>query len=859
MITARPGSLPTKIPAFLCVLAIAAFAALSLSANGATRFYQWPWFFYWQILLIAPVGALAGMLLCTARLARFGGWLDGGLVLFTAANVIAALLSPFRPQSLNLALIPVSGVSLAYLGLDWIERDASARQRRTALLGETIGALMLLFVAVSLLLWLFADVLPALSAGSPLRDALRIRNLEPFGHSLYTAGAAVLSAPWLTVLAITGPRRWRRLRLSAAALALVLVTTTSSRGGAAAVVTMLACAATIWLFNSALSLRRRLLIAGCALAAAALAIAFDPRLNDLILNRRWSGIATESNRQHAAMVQAGWLMGCDRPLLGYGPGAVPLVYPRYRARLSGGTDNALQLHNAPAQIWAELGAAGIAALVLLLAGIVKLGIEILPMFPGRSNASGGPGLRPGAMAGGPPVLFPAAHLRAQATLIAFAGYAVFSLFDSQLDVPWFMFTVAALLIMLRVSSEDPATAAAGCPAISATAARVAGGLLLACLAAIVCPLVPDLRARELFWEAANSREAGDSDAFLVGAAHAAATAPLNPFYPTQIAAFHAEEYVRADNAVEQARAHDRCCEVLQRTLRVDPDQDYCHFNLGWLLLAQRPLEAEEHFRASARLSPYRAGVYLGLGLSLLEHDETAASIAFALEWANDPHAMSSPRWDTPERAAWRGRIADSLQRLAGRWIEEEPLTVSEQAQIRYVAALAGWWASRSADVATLVCCGSPDQRRFFQQLDAIERRTYVPDKAGAPDPWEELYVAWRDDAIPASLDAEQPAFAAALRRRIAAHRQSFAQLLTASVGGEAALVRFGRNERPGYSIMARNQDGFILRDVYIYPENLVAERYASFLFPEKGYLSDRLLLKTMNETAPNATTREIAK
>ena len=211
MTLARPGSLPTKIPASLGVLALVVFAALSLSTKSATRFYQWPWFFYWQVLLIAPIAVLAGRLLWRARLVRFGSWLDGGLVLFVAANVITALLSPFRPQSLNLALIPVAGVSVAYLGLDWIERAAAERARRIALLAEVIGALMILFVAVSLSLWLFAHVLPTWSARAPLGTALRIRNVEPFGHSLYTAGAAVLSAPWLAALGMTGSRRWRGL------------------------------------------------------------------------------------------------------------------------------------------------------------------------------------------------------------------------------------------------------------------------------------------------------------------------------------------------------------------------------------------------------------------------------------------------------------------------------------------------------------------------------------------------------------------------------------------------------------------------------------------------------------------------
>src|SRR5208283_5262286 len=242
MTMARPGSLPTKIPALLGGLAFVVFTALSLSTNAATRFYQWPWFFYWQVLLIAPIATLAGRLLCRARLARFGGWLDHGLVLLVAANVIAALFSPFRPQSLNLALIPVAGVSLAYLCLDWIGRDgAPERNRRAAILAEMIGASMILFVAASVAVWLFARVLPSWSAGAPLAAALRIRNAEPFGHSLYTAGAAVLSAPWLAALGIAGPRRWRGLRLLAAAFALGLVTASSSRGGVAAVITMLAC------------------------------------------------------------------------------------------------------------------------------------------------------------------------------------------------------------------------------------------------------------------------------------------------------------------------------------------------------------------------------------------------------------------------------------------------------------------------------------------------------------------------------------------------------------------------------------------------------------------------------------------
>ena len=835
MITARPGSLPTKIPAFLGGPAFVVFTALSLSTDAATRFYQWPWFFYWQVLLIAPIATLAGRLLCRARLACFGGWLDSGLVLLVAANLIAALLSPFRPQSLNLALLPVAGVSVAYLCLDWIEHAALKRTRRTAFFAEVVGASMMLFVAVSFGLWLFARVLPSWSAGATLAAALRIRNEEPFGHSLYTAGAAVLSAPWLAALGIAGPRRWRGPRLFAAALALGLVTTSSSRGGVVAVITLLACVVTIWLARSPFTRRRRLVLAAGALAAATLAVALDPRLRDLVLHRQWNNAAIESNRQHAAMLRAGWLMGCERPLVGYGPGAIPRIYPHYRAQLSGGTDNVLQLHNAPAQYWAELGLPGIAALILLLIGVFKLTRNAQFCRAG----SGAPALQSLA----------ASHLRAQAVLIAFAGYAVMSLFDYQLDVPWFIFTVAALLVMLRISLIDPAVSSTR-TTVSAVPARLAGGLLLAGLAAMAWPTAWDLRARQLFSEATDARESGDTAAFVAGAERAAAVAPQEPFYPTQLAAFYGAQFLQAGNETDQTRAHDRCCEFLRRTLRIDPDQDYGHFNLGWLLLADQPVEEGRHFRASARLSPYRGGVYLGLGLSLVGRDDDAAAVAFALEWANDPHAIGSPRWDLPPLSALRGRIAAALQRLAGRWLQEDTLSATEQARIRYVAALASWWVDRSADIAPLIRDSSPEQRRFFQYLDPIERRAYAPAPPRAPEPWEQLYIAWRDNTIPAARAGESPTFAAALHRRIGGHQNSFIRLLTDPTAGETALVRFGQNERPGYSVLARNQDGFPLRDLYIYPENLVVEKYASFLFPPKGYLPDRLLLETVNEIAP---------
>ena len=969
MTPARSGTLLTKLPALLGALALVVFAALSMSTNSATRFYQWPWFFYWQVLLIAPIAILAGRLFLCGRLVRFGSWLDCGLVLLAATNVIAALASPFRPQSLNLALIPVAGICLAYLCLDWIEREASrrpgsnesrphsqteissddrcrsllaraaaagpagdlnleiasklaptirtGRARRAALFAEIIGASMMLFVAVSFGLWLFARVLPAWFAGAHLAGALSIRNAEPFGHSLYVAGAAVLSAPWLAALGLTGSRRMRALWLFAAALALALVPTTASRGGVLALITMFGCTAAIWLARSSLTGRHRLLVIAGGLLAVAVVAGLDPRLRGLALRRQWSSAATESNQQHSAMLQAGWLMGCARPFIGYGPGTVPRVYPHYRAQLAGGTDNVLQLHNAPAQFWAELGVPGVAALLFLLIGIVQCGMGILPMS--GESVPRGMGILP--MSGDSSQrgmgILPMwhghfAHVWSLAVLIAFAGYAVMSLFDYQLDVPWFVAMVAALLVMLRVCSPGPAPAtgvsrnyafeprprpqsaqtprtqcrsllarstsssvrqaqddperesngsgpracrgAGDLPSVLASKLaptpamfRLTGALLLAGLAAMMWPTAFDLHARQLFAGAADARQAGDEAAFVAGAERAAAVSPREPFYLTQLAAFYGEQYLQAGDIAARDRARDRCCEYLRRALAIDPDQDYCQFNLGWLLLPQQPAEAEEHFRASARLSPYRGGVYLGVGLSLLARNEDSAATAFALEWLNDPHMLASPLWDEPPLSALRGRAAEALQRLAVRWLEHDALPAPDRDRIRYVAALADWWLGRSTDTTALIRFGSPEQRHFFQNLDAIERRSYTPSNTGAPGPWESLYLAWRGPTVPADLDADQPAFASALRRRIGAGQTSFARLLTQPTSTDAALLRLGRNERPGYSVLMRNQDGFPVRDLYVFPENLLVEKHLSFLFPKKGCLPDRLFLAALRD------------
>ena len=72
-------------------------------------------------------------------------------------------------------------------------------------------------------------------------------------------------------------------------------------------------------------------------------------------------------------------------------------------------------------------------------------------------------------------------------------------------------------------------------------------------------------------------------------------------------------------------------------------------------------------------------------------------------------------------------------------------------------------------------------------------------------------------------------------------------MLTQPPAAGTALVRLAQNERPGYSVLMRNQDGFPVRDLYIYPENVLVEKHFLFLFPQKGSVPDRLLLAALRE------------
>ncbi|MBC8039356.1 MAG: hypothetical protein H7Y06_02340, partial [Opitutaceae bacterium] len=96
---------------------------------------------------------------------------------------------------------------------------------------------------------------------------------------------------------------------------------------------------------------------------------------------------------------------------------------------------------------------------------------------------------------------------------------------------------------------------------------------------------------------------------------------------------------------------------LRATLSTNPDLEYAHYNLGWLLLESSPAASAAHFLESIRLAPQRGGVYLGIGLARIQLNDTDGAVrAFAAEWLLDPATAWSPVWNQPPLAALRSRI-----------------------------------------------------------------------------------------------------------------------------------------------------------------------------------------------------------
>jgi O-antigen ligase/tetratricopeptide (TPR) repeat protein len=786
----------------LGVLALVALAFVTFVYPSATRQHAWPFAAVVFALSVFPVLVLLFGILRGATWRLPPPAVRAGIAILALGAVVSAVTSPFSPASFA-RIWPTWGGCALYLWLHHLWSDPltppTDRSRRVV---HALAGAGVIFTVISLVF----------GTRGTWPYPWTARNPMPFGHSVYTAGALLLLLPWLASAAWLNRGARRLAWIVAGAAMLLTLASTGSRGAVLALAFSALLGVATMVASSSWRRRHKIALVGGALAVTTIAVLANARLRHLVIHRQWGVAELQSNEQRQSMLVAGWKLGLERPLLGWGPGSVPLAYPQVRASLDGGTENVLQLHNTPAQLWATLGTAGLAALALLVGGTLHA-IRRAPPSPSTLAAAAG-----------------------------LCSYGVMALLDHQLDIPAFTTLAAVNLAVLTAAARAPA------PTAPHRASRIAASLLISGgLAVALAPTLRDLSARRHYDAALTALGTGDGDAYLAALDRATSVAPHDPYFQHRAAAWLLEQRAAApDPARHRSLARDAAAR-LERSLASGVHQEFAHFTLGWVNLdLGQPDRAARHFAAAARLVPDKGGVYFGLGLAHEAAGRRPAAVrAFALELINDPRHLTSPTWEVPTLAPLRADArAEALTLLAG--------LVSRAPRASAVSAWQRWWSGEPVPPDDRLTLATPTAARLAATLSTLEAGGALPE-AVAGESWARVYTAWRasrDDAAtapPASkaflaLVPGNEALATTLARRAQRHRAAFRDFLTAPVGEDDALVRTYRRQRSGYGVLTLHPAGPPLLDLYVVQENRLVTEIIPDLFPPKGWLPGRALL-----------------
>ena len=700
-----------------------AVVILTVIDRGATRAYSTPWIFLFWFAQVAPILALVLRASPGARplLLPSRSWMVLFSV-FATTVLLSSWLSPFRGSSLLAALTPLAAVAAFILIHDAARHD---RERFIALGLRWITVAALTILGIGLGRW--GVLLVQTEAYKSVTGLLAVRNEFPLGHSNYTAGLALFITPWFGWLAWRnfGLTRWIWVGVTLAGLTLLF--SSGSRGG------LMGAAALGVLAVLNARVKRRILALLIVLAVTTtLALGYaHPRTRAMVFAR--SSTVQEpnaSNVQRSAMALAGWQMGRDRPLLGWGTGTTALVYPRYRSGLDGGVETALQLHSTPVQLWADLGLAGIACSLGFL-GFVWFARPVRSNFRTRLGGSVQRESDRGAA-----INATDAHPFRSPVFVGLLSYAVFALTDYQLDVPVFALAVAVCAALLAR------------PAVAPVSRRGQLGVAASAVAVLVVMGI---------W------------------GHRDSTPEMN---------------VRALEIGRDAARNAEAVALLKESLRLNPDQEIAHFNLGWLQVVRDPVAAEKHFLAAAHLVPDKGGVYFGVALARLNQDrpelQPAVVRALALEALNDPRFLISPWWRQPNLRPLR---ADTLVEL-----------------------------NALANTVALRLAAQKDRRS--READYIA-----------------VLGEWLDDrGQPGEI----------LRRSYTSGRVSFFAARPPVPEWQTAPVRAYHRERAGYPVLMRNLDIPPPVDLFDVQENSLASTELAPLFAPKGWLPAPLLIELLD-------------
>jgi O-Antigen ligase len=443
------------VPALLLAL----FAAWSGSFEGGASFSGAA---SGQLALLAAVAWARPGLRDPLALGRAGRLL---LLALLAAVAGSWWASPVRRAGeVGLVLLPAYLLLPALVAAAW--RGEEGRRRGLRAVAVAVAAVAL---------WALAD---RLAGGSP-------RAAMPLGHHNLLAAWLVMLLP-LAALAVRERGAWGRVALGAALVAVAAVVASGSLVGMAALGVEAAVLAT----------RSRRLRVWAVAGLAALAVFQLPRL--IVL----AGGGDPSFAARRTYLAAGWRGLGERPVLGWGPGAVPWTVAAFLRPLPGvnpPSEVVGQVHFLPLELAYELGWPGalLAAAVAALFGLRRLV---------RRRAGGGDGALTAA------------------GLVGLLGGAVSGLGTAWLAVP-------ALPVALAVAA-GAALAGEGVAAAGEAGRRRWGGALYAALA-----LLALARSDFALWHYEAARGTADPGELMRHLSRAVAADPAFPLYRARLASY----------------------------------------------------------------------------------------------------------------------------------------------------------------------------------------------------------------------------------------------------------------------------------------------------------------------------------
>lgn len=794
----------------------------------------WPWVALWQAALLVPLVWLLWQLwykpLGRFRLGHGFDWLAAIALLGLMLSTLAA---PFHSAAVWYGIGGLSGLAALYGLTGWL----TAERRRWLLKAQ--GYLSLAFIGSSLGQWFWRLYRPELSRVEALRaygldaaldlNVLGLRNWFPLGHQNYVAGYLILILPLLVGLALTAQKWQRWIWWSGTLLGLITLYTTHSRGGTLALLSLLVPLLMGIVLFGQISRRIWVPMLLCGATLMGLLIVTNPRLSNSLVALSQGNVRGGGITYRVITNVIGWRMGQQAPWAGLGVGSAPLLFQRYRPFWAGReAELHYQLHSTPAQLWGELGILG-GVLPCVAAGLLAIALwrQRSQFFaPTRSLA-----------------------ILRWSLLSGLWGYGVLSLTDYQLDVipivGVIVIYLAVLLFDLRPSVTPEIISETSSIGSSRRRSLVlaGGGLLLT----ILVWLVPLHRAWANSAAGFVALEKGNPERFVVDLEQSHALAPGDAYYPLILGWVLGDIGVQVSDPQTTAALKTEAAQWFRTANEISPYQEFGHSNLGWLELPDQPQAAIAQFTQSAALVPAKQGVFYGLGYSLfMDNQPDLAAAAIALEMLRNPGVLTLRSLNIGELRELLPVVTERVEALAGEMLENTNSPELTRLLAEILGTLRWWnndlvaaaeaWAIADDPVSLAVLATAQGQTPDLEMLPMVPGKWALKAWQDPANRQQWLESAWleaemRNRNLP-QLQALQPPEA-----QIEALLDTMNEATTFDQWlKEFVLYIRLRNERLGFGVLMRHDDGPSPSDFYIRWENLAMGRFFMTLLPSPDFM-----------------------